>query len=242
MLKHKHVLLLASVAASGTNQLYRKRCADILTDMANGYVSKYEETRSDALRLRFDLTAIVTGAWVTLPWAVPLKRDFYMEKECIRVHIEDQGQDFTYFDIEIGEWIDPEYEGKIIGCGMFQSAIWVGKEVRSTFDVGAEIDYRDGDGARTLNYTVTSVELLGIYKFSTTVAVDENVVAEWCVANRVETDWQGVGRQGVQLIPSFWVPEAVELMSGMEPGGGYELSGLVGADVYARINKTEVPA
>lgn len=44
----------------------------------------------------------------------------------IRIHFEDHGQDFLWWDIE---HVPDSFKGKVVDCGPFQFDVWVGASV-----------------------------------------------------------------------------------------------------------------
>lgn len=84
----------------------------------------------------------------------------------IRIHFEDHGQDFLWWELETQDKL--MYE--VVGCGPFQGWVWVGHLVPiSTVKEGTQpmvinkkaLDYGSlEDGVRTMNYAIWRVEYL----------------------------------------------------------------------------------
>lgn len=79
-----------------------------------------------------------------------------MAEERIKLHLEDQGQDFLWFIVE----------GRtIVDCGPFQYSVWVGRKVdpsTAKWRKGSRVDFPPQRGTRAmrLNYPVVKVEKL----------------------------------------------------------------------------------
>lgn len=73
----------------------------------------------------------------------------------IRVHFEDQGQDFLRWDIEKGEVVD---------CQPFQGWFWTGTKINTDeFGPGDFLDITLPNGDRTmLRYPVEKIENVGV--------------------------------------------------------------------------------
>tara|TARA_R110002012_G_C11535094_1_gene600906 strand:+ start:694 stop:939 length:246 start_codon:yes stop_codon:yes gene_type:complete len=68
-----------------------------------------------------------------------------------RIHFEDHGQDFLWWDIDA--------QGKVIDCGPFQASVWVGSRVDLPVEEFTAPYFltKGGDFLR-LNYPIESIE------------------------------------------------------------------------------------
>lgn len=71
-----------------------------------------------------------------------------------RLHFEDHGQDFLWWDIDA--------EGNVIDCGPFQASVWVGCKVATgSVSQGCPPFFKSKQGKRmSLNYPVEKIEIL----------------------------------------------------------------------------------
>ncbi|MEQ8685476.1 MAG: hypothetical protein RIE86_09290 [Imperialibacter sp.] len=81
-----------------------------------------------------------------------IRKKISQSTEVKRYHFEDEGQDFTYWDIDS--------EGTVVDCGPFQATIWVGKRVELPIHIGQRplIEDEDTGGWREMNYRIESIE------------------------------------------------------------------------------------
>jgi len=72
-----------------------------------------------------------------------------------RIHFEDNGQDFTWWDIT--------KKGEVVNCGPFQKDIWVGCWVDVvTVKVGGNLEYLGtDDGYYSLMHKIVKIETKG---------------------------------------------------------------------------------
>ena len=77
----------------------------------------------------------------------------------VRIHLEDQGQDFLWWDLEER---DDDYSYAVVDCGPFQAWLWTEyfvekKSVRKGHKPFISKDEKDGS---FLNYPITKIEKL----------------------------------------------------------------------------------
>lgn len=68
-----------------------------------------------------------------------------------RIHFEDHGQDFLWWDID--------EEGCVIDCGPFQADVWIGvlTSFPKNINVGDKLIFVGNFGPRELNYRVEKI-------------------------------------------------------------------------------------